>query len=282
MSIQINRVNAFSQKSNGGNLAGVVLDASDLSDSQMQAIATKVGASETAFILPSKTETYRLRFFTPITEVSMCGHATIAAWYLLAQNEQIEAGRYTQETGSGRVMIEVTDGRQIFMAMSNFDELGIVRPMDLTECLGLSIEEISADFEPQIISSDLVIKLKSPLALETMRPNFQKMIELSELRDFYAFHVFCDSEELGVLAIVRSFAPRVGINEDAATGTGNSDMLYLLLKRNLLTHPEKVHKIKQGELIGYPSCILGRVEGETVWVGGDATLLESYKEPNSP
>jgi PhzF family phenazine biosynthesis protein len=267
------RVHAFSTNGAGGNLAGVVLDADGLEDAEMQTIATDVGASETAFVLPSKNETYRLRFFTPTTEVSMCGHATVAAWYAMTNSGLIAPGHYTQETSSGTVAIEVTDAQQVFMAMGSFNDLGNVSPSAISDCLGVPVEALDPTFAPEIVSSDLIIKLASPSALHSISPHFPKMIELSTNKNFYAFHVFCDSELNDVIADVRSFAPRVGITEDAATGTGNSDLLYLLSKRDLLPTQTTPYVISQGQLMGHPSRILGRVNQNVIWVGGEATLL---------
>lgn len=75
----IHKVKSFSNNPHMGNLAGVVTNAENLTDVEMQQIAAKVGASETAFILPSKNADIRIRWFTPNTEVGMCVHATIAA-----------------------------------------------------------------------------------------------------------------------------------------------------------------------------------------------------------
>src|SRR5690349_21078056 len=100
-------VNAFSQQGNGGNPAGVVPDAQGLSDAQMQSIANQVGASETAFILPSDNATHYVRFFTPTVEVDLCGHATIASWTFLRENNVHTLGAYTQDTMAGKLKIQL-------------------------------------------------------------------------------------------------------------------------------------------------------------------------------
>lgn len=72
---------AFSKDPNKGNPAGVVLDASQMSEEKMQQIAHQVGFNEMAFILPSYEADMRLRYFTPGQEVDLCGHATVASVY---------------------------------------------------------------------------------------------------------------------------------------------------------------------------------------------------------
>ena len=70
------QVQAFTKDGAGGNAAGVVSDASGLSEAHMQAVAAQAGYSETAFVCPSDTADHRVRFFTPTREVNLCGHAT--------------------------------------------------------------------------------------------------------------------------------------------------------------------------------------------------------------
>jgi len=108
-------VQAFVSDGQGGNLAGVVLDADALSDQQMQAIAAKVGASETAFALSSQNATHKVRFFTPTVEVDICGHATIATWSLLLAEGIHQPGSYSQETLAGTVQINIDDSGLVYM-----------------------------------------------------------------------------------------------------------------------------------------------------------------------
>lgn len=74
---------AFSNEPNKGNPAGVVLDADELSEADMQAIAYKVGFNETVFVMRSEKADLRLRYFTPGHEIKLCGHATLAALFCL-------------------------------------------------------------------------------------------------------------------------------------------------------------------------------------------------------
>ena len=76
MGVIVYTLYSFAKDNKGGNLAGVVLDADDLSDIQMLNIANQVGFSETAFVHKSNKATFKVRFFTPNSEVDLCGHAT--------------------------------------------------------------------------------------------------------------------------------------------------------------------------------------------------------------
>jgi PhzF family phenazine biosynthesis protein len=84
---EILRYSAFAATPEGGNPAGVVLDAAHLDDASMQRIAAEVGYSETAFVVgrDAETRTFRVRFWSPAAEVPFCGHATVATAVALAE-----------------------------------------------------------------------------------------------------------------------------------------------------------------------------------------------------
>lgn len=82
-SINVLHYDAFSVQPNKGNPAGVVLNADDLTEEEMQSIARSVGFNETTFILQSEQADIRLRYFTPGHEMNLCGHATMASMYAL-------------------------------------------------------------------------------------------------------------------------------------------------------------------------------------------------------
>jgi len=80
------QIDAFTNRPFSGNPAGVVANAEGLTEGQMQAIARELNNSETAFLLPPQGSDHdvQVRFFTPTTEVPICGHATISAHYVRA------------------------------------------------------------------------------------------------------------------------------------------------------------------------------------------------------
>src|SRR5262245_60148452 len=100
------RYAAFTDTPTGGNPAGVVLDATALSDAEMQAIAKEVGYSETAFVTPRPDGEYDVRYFSPLAEVPFCGHATIAPAVALAERDG--GGPLTFHTPAGTVPVDTT------------------------------------------------------------------------------------------------------------------------------------------------------------------------------
>ena len=102
------RYSAFTTDPSGGNPAGVVLDARGLPDDAMQRIAVDVGYSETAFLLPRADGELDARYFSPLAEVSFCGHATIAA--MVAHARRQGPGDFVLHTQAGRVRVTVDAG----------------------------------------------------------------------------------------------------------------------------------------------------------------------------
>jgi len=102
-SVTVYQVDAFTTQLFKGNPAGVVLNADGLSDDQMQYIAREMNNSETAFILSPQSDDHDvwLRYFTPATEVPICGHATIAAHFVRAIETNMESCVIRHKTGAG-------------------------------------------------------------------------------------------------------------------------------------------------------------------------------------
>src|SRR5687768_2133680 len=112
---------AFTTHPAGGNPAGVVLDASLLTDEEMLTIAAQLGHSETAFVTgPYDADAappgrgFKIRYFSPLAEVPFCGHATVATAAALA--EQIGPGDLLLETASGEVAVSVRDDGGVLKA----------------------------------------------------------------------------------------------------------------------------------------------------------------------
>jgi PhzF family phenazine biosynthesis protein len=127
------RLTAFAAEPGGGNPAGIVLDASQLSDAEMQEIATEVAYPETAFVVDTGIDGddrhVRLRYFSPGAEVPFCGHATIATAVVLAERRGV--GRFTLETNVGPLVVETTNDRETRSITASFTSVEpTVRDLD--------------------------------------------------------------------------------------------------------------------------------------------------------
>lgn len=269
MKLHVPLINAFTKDGLGGNPAGVVLDAGSLTAQAMQEIATQVGASETAFVIPSSEATYEVRFFTPTTEVSLCGHATVATWSLMYQQGIHGPGSYTQTTKAGLINITLDESGLVFMeqppqVIGDLVEFNLVQ-----KALGIQQTDLDPAFKPQITQENAMVCLKDEETLNRLRPDIAYMKALYEEQGIDGFHVFVYTND-SILVKVRDFAPGVGIDEDAATGTTNGSLLAYLKHIGKLPNQE-TFVIEQGVAMGQPSLIYGKFVDETVWIGGNAT-----------
>lgn len=274
MEVTVYTVNAFTANEEGGNPAGVVLNADDLSDEQMLAIAVEMGFSETAFLSQSKTADYQVRFFTTTEEVELCGHATIASWSLLSELNVISDGTYTQETKAGLLSVEIIDNL-IYMqqAQPKFSE--VVPISTIAPILNIEEDSFSDKLKPQIVSTglrDLIVIVNCEDLLNGMQPDFNTMKSVSEKYDITGLHVATLLEGGTSFAAARNFAPLVGIDEEAATGTSNGALLCYLKNKKALPQKQE-YRIEQGKTMNCLSYIFGKFIDGDIWIGGRATIV---------
>lgn len=255
--VTVHTVNAFAKTTKGGNPAGVVLNADNLTEAQMLRVAKMVGFSETAFVSQSEKADFRVRFFTPEDEVGLCGHATIATFYLLAQQGAIQDGHYTQETKAGVLGIQVKDGKTIFMAQNPPQFLGEVPKEEVIQVLGLKGSDLQPDLPCQIVSTalkDIFVPLKDLSTLQLLRPHMDRMSEMSKTYGVIGFHVFSLESQFGGIAQTRNFAPLYGIPEESATGTANGALSAYLHQHGALDKSQAKQLVfEQGYSMEKPS-----------------------------
>jgi PhzF family phenazine biosynthesis protein len=263
MKLVIYQVDSFTTTIFEGNPAGVVLNADDLTEQQMQKIAREMNNSETAFIInrPGPGYDIEVRFFTPTKEVPICGHATIAAHYIYAREHGITEGVILQKTKAGILPVEVIRGKngtRIVMTQAGIVYGSVLdgnARAKLVKGLNLDDQDLDSGLPVQIVStghSKVMVPIRSKSVLDAITINASLLTELSAeigCNGFYAFTF--DSQEGGILASGRMFAPAIGIAEDPVTGNANGPL------GAYLTHYGRIEKradgytfeIKQGEAI---------------------------------
>jgi len=260
MEIEVYTLDVFAKGTNGGNPAGVVLDANFLSKDDMQKIAKKVGLSETAFVQNSDSADYKVTFFTPDKEVDLCGHATVAVFYLLTNKEIIQTGEYTQETKAGILKVECRDDGYIYMDQCNPEFYEKLDKKEIAETLNIDIDDIMDDLPIQIVSTglkDILIPIKSLETLYKIEPNFDKISRVSKKYDVTGYHLFTLETKFDSIAHCRNFAPLYGIPEEAATGTSNGALSCYLYKYKIILEKDiKKLVFEQGYSMEKPSNIL--------------------------
>ena len=233
---QFKLVDAFASAPFTGNVAGVVLDADDLSDEQMQSIAVEFNASETVFVLrPTHGEAaVRFRWFTPGCEVDFCGHATLAGVHAL-----LEEGRFAHamdepgtilpiETRSGTLTVRTerppgsNAPETIWLDMPHCDPKSthVVLP-PLLDLLGLSGEMTDARLPPiRTHDDDVILAIKALPALLELQPSMGDLARYCR-RERIRGILITTTNVLTAATVVQSrfFAPAAGVDEDPVTGS---------------------------------------------------------------
>lgn len=273
MKLSVYVASAFSIENTGGNKAGVVLFEEDLTISQKMMIAKQLGYAETAFITKSQNADYTFEFFTPKEEVDLCGHATIGAFVILKYLDILSKNHYTIETKSGILAITIKDDR-FFMEQVKPAFYDILSPDELTDCFDRQL--IDTQYPIQIVSTglkDILVPIKSEADLNALKPNFEKIKEISRFYDVIGMHLYTFAKER---ILCRNFAPLYDINEEAATGTSNGALACYLHKEQM---KKETYLFEQGHSLQSPSEIVvtlaenAQNEIENVYVGGKGYYL---------
>lgn len=287
-------VDAFAERLFGGNAAGVVIimeGESFPTNDIMLKVAAELRYSETAFVKLLGDNRFKIRFFTPVAEVELCGHATIGAFHALLEEGMVERDSvYEVETLQGVLGVEVKENGSILVDMAKpqlyeyikdkdaVDELYSIMGLQRADGHGVCNVNPQLYLHPRIVSTglrDIMLPVANEEELYKVAPDFAALAELSKRYNVIGVHAFtCNSKDGRVHA--RNFAPLYGIDEEAATGTSNGALACYLFDYGIVAGDQTVNVI-QGEKMGRPSLISAQIllrGGElSVKVGGRAVTL---------
>lgn len=264
-------VDAFTDRLFGGNPAGVVLlDGNFPNDSLMQQVAAELRYSETAFVRRDGADEFTVRYFTPRSEVDLCGHATIATFGLLWQLGKVGENVCMNHTLAGD--LEVMAGERVMMQMATPRMVGEVKDVErlcrIMQCAVplLPVEIISTGLP------DIMLPVQSEEALEALAPDMAALAALSRELEVVGVHAFVQTGA-GYTAHVRNFAPLYGVDEESATGTANAALTHYLQRRDFIQTGSEC-SFMQGEKMGRPSVVetLLRPDG-SIYVGGKCRIV---------
>lgn len=249
MKIRFYQVDAFAEKVFEGNPAAICPLYEWLSDTLMQKIAMENNLAETAFFVPSDDE-FELRWFTPTTEVNLCGHATLASAYVLFNYLNYEKDTITFNSKSGKLIVSQSDE----LITMNF-------PVE---------EPIECDIPQAIINAfstkpikvlkcvDYIVVYEDGTDLTQLTPDLDSLKKL-DLRG-----VCITTTDKKYDFVSRFFAPNYGINEDSVTGSAHTQLTPYWAKRlGKNTLSTKQLSLRGGELL----C---KLDGERVYISGKA------------
>ncbi|MFD5548546.1 PhzF family phenazine biosynthesis protein [Streptomyces goshikiensis] len=280
MTTEVLRYTAFSDDPEGGNPAGVVLDASGLDDAAMLGIAAGLGYSETAFLTAPPAgltaepgRAFTVRYFSPKAEVPFCGHATVATAVALA--ERIGPGELVFATRAGTVpvSVEMADGAPRAVLTSVEPHVEEISPADLAEALA-ALDWPAADLDPALQpriayagARHLVLGAGTRARLADLSYDFDRLEALMRRLDLTTVQLVY--REAPALFHVRNPFPVGGVVEDPATGAAAAAFGAYARERGLAP-ADAVLTLRQGEDMGRPGVLMVelRAGDPRVRVGG--------------
>ncbi len=249
MKLRLFQVDAFATQVFEGNPAAVCPLEQWLDDAVLQAIAAENNLAETAFLVPA-ADGHELRWFTPVDEVDLCGHATLAAAHVLWTHLGETRPRLAFSTRSGPLEVERI-GRGMQMDFPGTMPAPAAAPASLSTALGRQPAEVLAAF-------DLIAVFAHEDDVRALRPDFRRLLEL---------------DGRGVLAtapgrhadfVSRCFFPKLGVDEDPVTGSAHCELAPFWAQRLGRDRLDARQVSHRGGRVG---C---EVRGERVLLSGNA------------
>lgn len=271
--VRFKQVDVFTRVPFRGNPVAVVLQGSEFSTADMQRVAAWTNLSETTFVLPpsSPAADYRLRIFTPRSELPFAGHPTIGSAHAV-----LEAGiakprdaRLRQECGVGILELQV-DGDTLWLDSPPATDT-LLRISDL-DALKRSIKS-NVEGSPRIINVGprwLVAELAGADAVAALVPDMQIMAELSNRLSIGGVTVYGAASDGKSAMQVRSFAPAHGIPEDPVCGSGNISVAVYLQRTGQGSRFGERYVARQGMQLGRDGQVSIRFDGGKILLGGNA------------
>ena len=279
------QLDVFPARPGGGNPLGVVLDALNWSDADMQRFAAWTNLVETTFVLPadSPQASYRLRIFTPDREIPFAGHPTIGSAHAVLETGLAEPreGRLIQQCGAGLLPIRVEGAgadRRLFVQTPSARVLRVGSAGEtLLEDLLAGIE--TGPLPPAFIEGGRrwwVAEFADEAVLRAWRPEHAAIAALARASDSLGLCVFARSAQPGHELAVRAFPAGVGIVEDPASGAANGLIAAWIAQREpdgALAHG---YRVSQGREMGRDASLLLQIEQGAepkIWVGGATSTV---------
>jgi PhzF family phenazine biosynthesis protein len=217
MKIPLFYVDAFTSEVFKGNPAGVCLLESWLPQEVLQSIASEHNLSETAFVVKNH-DVFQIKWFTPKTEVDLCGHATLGAAHVLFKIYNFGSKPIQFQSKSGELTVSQASDGKITLNFPVIPYMPMEKSAELSEALGKEPLELYT-------SSKVVAVYKTEKDIQKLNPDFEKLKRL-DIRGVVATAPGSDCDY-----VLRFFAPKVGINEDPVTGSAQSVIIPYWSKR---------------------------------------------------
>lgn len=278
--MNIQRISAFSDGSKGGNPAGVLISDAHPSVEEMRAIAADVGFSETAFAMPDGSGSWRVRYFSPQSEVPFCGHATIALGSALTR--QFGGGVYKLVLNEAKITVEGAKTGTLYQAaLQSPPTHSEPAPQEVLkkvlDLFGLAEDQLNAEIPPAIVhggANHFALTLNSRKAVADMTYDQEAGRQLME--EYGWVTILIAYSETPQFFHTRNAFASGGVYEDPATGAASA--AYAGYLRDIgWQHGGKI-EISQGEDMGLPSRIFAEIpdeKGSSIRVSGAARIMDA-------
>ncbi|MCW7762806.1 PhzF family phenazine biosynthesis protein [Photorhabdus luminescens] len=279
--VPFKQVDVFTHRPFKGNPVAVVMDAQALSPIQMQGIANWTNLSETTFILPAENPLadYRVRIFTPSSELPFAGHPTIGTAHALLEAGLIQAreGRIVQECEAGLITLNVTEiesGQQSItfeLPEPTITLLNTEQTDRLENILGCQLDRVLTPALIDVGARWIVAHTAGAEAVLATEPDYAKLYEHDTQMNITGVCLYGNYREGAEADIeVRSFAPSCGVNEDPVCGSGNGSVAAFMRHHKVTMIDDKVVHSSQGKKLGRQGSVwLSHSDGK-IFVGGSA------------
>jgi predicted PhzF superfamily epimerase YddE/YHI9 len=256
MGILITQVDAFTDKPFAGNPAAVCVLSAPADERWMRNVASEMNLSETAFLHPER-DGYRLRWFTPATEVDLCGHATVASAHVLWEAKHIRPEQQARFYTRSGLLTADRRGDWIELDFPATPVAPVEPPAGFLEAMGV---------KPTYVGKtrfDYLLEVESEQLLRDLKPNFQKLLELPVRGIIVTTRSACAHYDF----VSRFFAPAAGVNEDPVTGSAHCSL-----------GPYWKDRLGKEEFLAYQASARGgvvrvAVRGSRVILGGQARTV---------
>ena len=249
-------VDAFTDHLFGGNPAAVCMLDHFLSDDILKAIAAEHNLSETAFVV-AKDDYFEIRWFTPRIEVDLCGHATLAAAYVLFNQLHYK---------NDRIHFQTKTNEDLFV-MKNDDLLTLDFPVE-EPVISANVSELNFGIDEEILGvwegrTKYIVLIESERQLSALRPNIEQLKTLDK------YGVICTAQGDRADFVSRFFCPKIGINEDPVTGSAHT-----------LLAPFWSERLNKNKMIAHQISARGgklhiSIKDDRVYIGGQAKLYSA-------
>ena len=272
-------VDVFTARPLAGNPVAVVFDADGLDAEAMQAIASWTNLSETTFVLTPTTPAadYRLRIFTPRSELPFAGHPTLgsAHAFLEAGRARLrEGGRLVQQCNIGLVEVTVEDGpdgHELAFALPSA-RITPLAAADVAELALILGRQLAPEAAPAIVDVGpvwVILPMPDATAVLDLRPDFARLAAFERRLGVTGLTVFGRYPQGDIAVEVRAFAPSCGVEEDPVCGSGNASVAAFQWARGLLPAGGAAYVAAQGRCVGRDGRVKVRVGADgQVRVGG--------------